>query len=919
MIDLPMKLLRKVCAKATVQIFLFPMLAAASALVHADDLVAPRMTAEYRAHHCIFSKYGRLTENSPSTVIANYQREASDKPLVIYFHGGLVTQDTGTREAAVLSANGLTADVCYPVFMIWNSDVTTELLNQDPLPRSMRANGIKRLSPTRDSDATKTALSWTQAVCTHVWDGCKVDISDAFNLPSHRGVGAQLVSAIARHHVKNRIVLVGHSAGALYILEFLEAARTALPDTEFDVVFLAPACSYAFVAGKLMEWSNDGYHPIHSFRMFSLSDEAERRDRIISDIQLSNLISPIVSPLQESLATLFPWSILYLVSKNLEHQPNTPLLGMQRYFDEPTAPADWGHDLTIFSLFRNAGDNVVCPAPRAPLGYRSEAMKHSGFFEDALSRESLHAIAAGVAADPERSQDAIHVQADSLPTQAQGYSNPRRHFAVMRTDGALSIDLDQLGFVDAPNANAQRSAYGEFTCSAFPSSTNANTLSCTLPIRVYKTAGCTVTVHLSVNGIETSQELPDAMGQRGFAQVVNLSVEAPLGSDPVKGSVSLTVNPAATRVNGAFACVAAGSLTVTATNRSPLVAAITRFRANINRNMEAWVFDGVFALLFFWWPVRRLVRLFPRVPAEAGGEFPTLEVNQAEYLRRARWGTVVACAMPIAAIYLWFRVFSGDNSDSWSNSLVAAGLALSVAVGNIVGVFWYRAAAAKLVASRPEFAESRGGTMAGIHAAGLISLPCTLFAIGAFVGGETALLCGYAAAAVSYVVLTKIVVRRLVKMQDPISPESPLGEAITEMLAKAGIEPKRLVRVRSFLANGFALPDGTITVTTMLAANSKEREVAAVLAHELSHSLDKDPKRLKRALLFAMSPWMLLAVVGGGLLGGYHAQGPYMVSAIVATVLSASRPIAFMVSADYASVGIQVRQLTPPSLATNLI
>jgi len=160
----------------------------------------------------------------------------------------------------------------------------------------------------------------------------KAQIDQAFDPEVALSGGSAFIERLRQAHdsgYRPRLLLIGHSAGAIYICRFIDAARRWLPASSFDVVFMTPGVSFDRFAATL----DAGAASIRNFRSYSLDESAEEADPL----------SP--NPLVE---TFYPRSTLYFASGVLEYDAasgdagDRPLLGMQRYFNRSalyTAPA----------------------------------------------------------------------------------------------------------------------------------------------------------------------------------------------------------------------------------------------------------------------------------------------------------------------------------------------------------------------------------------------------------------------------------------------------------------------------------------------------------------------------------------------------------------------------------------------------
>jgi len=94
----------------------------------------------------------------------------------------------------------------------------------------------------------------------------------------------------------------------------------------------------------------------------------------------------------------------------------------------------------------------------------------------------------------------------------------------------------------------------------------------------------------------------------------------------------------------------------------------------------------------------------------------------------------------------------------------------------------------------------------------------------------------------------RFVIRLLAKAQVQIPVDSPLGIALETVCGEFGIKPKRILLIPSTIANAGVLDDGSILLTTGLKELLTERQLTAIMAHELSHAKDGDAKRLSRRM-----------------------------------------------------------------------
>jgi hypothetical protein len=165
--------------------------------------------------------------------------------------------------------------------------------------------------------------------------------------------------------------LVGHSAGSIAICEMFRAlAREQYNLRIRNVIFLAPACTADLFTKQIVD------HPerFQQFRMFTMRDDFECRDRLMSPV--------------------YTRSLLYFIAGALEGAFDMPVAGMERYFhgNDPYTEAGLvraGKFLHHAGAERLVLSNTHTTAPNAADGFRSGSEKHGDFDDDGLTQASL--------------------------------------------------------------------------------------------------------------------------------------------------------------------------------------------------------------------------------------------------------------------------------------------------------------------------------------------------------------------------------------------------------------------------------------------------------------------------------------------------------------------------------------------------
>ncbi len=203
-----------------------------------------------------------------------------------------------------------------------------------------------------------------------VWDHIKQEPVDGFS-QLDRG-GAVFLQKLRDHYQNGhhpQITLVGHSAGSIYICQLLQEADKVLPpDVKFNVVLLAPACTYKHFADTLQACKAR----IASIRIFALRDNWEQAEVIASGT--------------------YTRSILYLISGAFEEIADTPILGMERFFCTAAPFNKWPEIAHTLDYLLGSPRNNVWSHANDGDGLNSLAEKHGDFYGDPATMTSLEYI-----------------------------------------------------------------------------------------------------------------------------------------------------------------------------------------------------------------------------------------------------------------------------------------------------------------------------------------------------------------------------------------------------------------------------------------------------------------------------------------------------------------------------------------------
>ncbi|WP_378944762.1 caspase family protein [Paracoccus sp. R86501] len=317
-------------------------------------------------HHVVNMRFGELsrdgafqTDASDVAAIADRARDwidqGSGRRLVIYAHGGLVSEGLALEYARSTAAWWLENDV-YPVFCIWESDalsVIWQMIAQQFGRRDTRGFDLGGIR-----DAAIEGL--VQMFGRGIW-GTMKNSARQCSAPGDRHGLTLLARELGRVFGPDApIDLVGHSAGSIVLLHLLPVLRQAGCPAQ-SLQTLAPAATTALYRSGLAAGGATLRH-----RIYTMTDTAERDDNVVG---------------------IYGKSLLYLVAFGFEPSRPTPVSGLQRDLLGDTALvtglAEWVNGVTREAL-------VFSPSPNGtPQRLRSSATSHGGFDNDAATMWSV--------------------------------------------------------------------------------------------------------------------------------------------------------------------------------------------------------------------------------------------------------------------------------------------------------------------------------------------------------------------------------------------------------------------------------------------------------------------------------------------------------------------------------------------------
>ena len=233
------------------------------------------------------------------------------------------------------------------------------------------------------------------AVGQEAWSKIKDYAAEAFEASTKNAAGLALIEEIKKIPEQQRLTLVGHSAGAIFICALLKHYDGG--DNRFEIAFLAPAATIALFDSaviskqRLLAGDTDGKP---KFRMYSMNDKFESKDTLVRNV-----------PVLGDLTWFYPRSLLYLISGILEKDADgdvvdAAIAGLQRvylpaYRNAAAAEIQKAREFTENHAERRVWSVQDHPDDR----FRSNSTSHGGFAAPVPGNTTMESIAALLARD----------------------------------------------------------------------------------------------------------------------------------------------------------------------------------------------------------------------------------------------------------------------------------------------------------------------------------------------------------------------------------------------------------------------------------------------------------------------------------------------------------------------------------------
>lgn len=284
-------------------------------------------------------------------------------PIVLYAHGGLVNEEAGLRIAAG-QVPWWIANGCFPIHFIWETGLFEEITRLLGADRGLARDLARGIDDFSDGLVEMAVRNLGGA---RIWRGMKEAAREAFETDA---AGTRFIARLgdfAAAH-KDRVALhaVGHSAGSIFHARLVDRLAT-LKDVQLESLsLLAPAITVAdhvrLVEPKIPKL-------VKRLRIFTMTDAAERKDTVVQ---------------------VYRKSLLYLISKALEPERDTPILGLQTSILQNAALRD---RLGLNGTASKTGEAIWSPSTGSSGSSLSRSISHGGFDDDP---QTMGSVACGI-------------------------------------------------------------------------------------------------------------------------------------------------------------------------------------------------------------------------------------------------------------------------------------------------------------------------------------------------------------------------------------------------------------------------------------------------------------------------------------------------------------------------------------------
>jgi hypothetical protein len=295
-----------------------------------------------------------LVDNDLAAALETAKAKSQPLRLMLYAHGGLVSESSGLKTAhkqlAWWKANGV-----FPIFFIWETGLMEIIVD---LLKKTREEGRRNFFSDRISDPI-IEMAMRALPMETIWRGMKTAARNASEKDGGAHFTAGYLKKFCDQH-KNEIELhaTGHSAGSIFHSHFLPVCKSAGLPPFRTVQFLAPAVrNDLFLKSFKSLVGSDGF--VNELTVYTMRRDLERDDHC---------------------GHIYRKSLLYLVSASAEPESDAAILGLEDSLREDPDTSKF------FGLGSSAGQKASIEFSKSDV---TRATSHGGFDDDEATMNSV--------------------------------------------------------------------------------------------------------------------------------------------------------------------------------------------------------------------------------------------------------------------------------------------------------------------------------------------------------------------------------------------------------------------------------------------------------------------------------------------------------------------------------------------------
>lgn len=256
---------------------------------------------------------------------------------------------------------------------------------------------------------------------------------------------------------------------------------------------------------------------------------------------------------------------------------------------------------------------------------------------------------------------------------------------------------------------------------------------------------------------------------------------------------------------------------------------------------DLWTIGALLLLITLIGPSYAMAKAFPQQ------ELLSVQQVQARYERRAqiwKWGRVTWFAVWLYTVARGLTLIGIRNEVFPFAWVFVSALSVAVVVGFGAALLVRIRFENQAVRRHPELADCVPNRISLILQYARIPLALGCLAVTYTPQSDLVTFSCLVLAVVFLLGFQKLGLRFAMKSNSNLALDSMLGQRVSQLLSQFAIQPKRIVIMPRFTANGWAMSNGVVVLTSAMRHLLTDDEVLAVLAHELSHIRDRDSRAI---------------------------------------------------------------------------